>query len=248
VQAVALAYEPVSVGSALQSATAPGNRTHCRSQAAPARACRRRYSTRAPASRALAEAGAEASLGAPPDEIHYFQHPIRRQFRFATERQSDSSRVLAERSAGCKHERSRCGGNAVVVIPASGSDDQRQRRPRLPDLRGAGVPQLAGIRADLEAVGLPVADESGCTEAVTAVGVKRQCGRAPQAAAREPARRRHVAPSLPMQISDCAHLRAGLGFGESCASGTTAFAMQTPLEWTTTLATCGSPCCFRLSR
>ena len=58
------------------------------------------------------------------DEIHYFQEPIRRQFRFATERQSDSSRVLAEGSAGCKHERSRSGGDAVVVIPASGSDDR----------------------------------------------------------------------------------------------------------------------------
>jgi hypothetical protein len=57
------------------------------------------------------------------DEIHYFQEPIRRQFRFATERQSNSSRVLAEGSPGRKHERSRSGGNAVVVIPASGSDD-----------------------------------------------------------------------------------------------------------------------------
>ena len=55
------------------------------------------------------------------DEIHYFQEPMRRQFRFATERQSDSSRVLAEGSPGCKHERSRSGGNAVVVIPAGGS-------------------------------------------------------------------------------------------------------------------------------
>ena len=59
----------------------------------------------------------------PKDEIHYFQEPIRRQFRFATERQLDSSSVLAERSPGCKHERSRSGGNAVVVIPASGSDE-----------------------------------------------------------------------------------------------------------------------------
>jgi hypothetical protein len=32
------------------------------------------------------------------DEIHNSQQPMRRQFRFASERQSDSSRVLGERS------------------------------------------------------------------------------------------------------------------------------------------------------
>jgi hypothetical protein len=57
------------------------------------------------------------------DEIHYFQKPIYRQFPFATERQSDSSRALCRRSPGCKHQRCRSGGNAVVVIPASGSDE-----------------------------------------------------------------------------------------------------------------------------
>jgi hypothetical protein len=48
--------------------------------------------------------------------------PMRPHFRFASEQQSDSSHVLAERSPECKHERCRFGNNAVVVIPASGSD------------------------------------------------------------------------------------------------------------------------------
>ena len=69
--------------------------------------------------------GTTAPVSSPADEIHYFQKPMRRQFRFATERQSDSSRVLAEGSPVCKHERCRSGGNAVVVIPASGSDEAR---------------------------------------------------------------------------------------------------------------------------
>ena len=64
------------------------------------------------------------SRAAGSDEIHHSEQPTRRQFRFASERQSDSSRVLAERSAGCKHERRRFGSNAVAAIRASGSDDE----------------------------------------------------------------------------------------------------------------------------
>ena len=97
-------------------------------------------------------AGFELSPTAPLDEIHYFQEPIRRQFRFATERQSDSSRVLAEGSAGYKHERSRSAGNAVVVIPAQG-----QRRGADAGLAAGGL-LTAALRtglANLSASGSP---------------------------------------------------------------------------------------------
>ena len=69
---------------------------------------------------------ADGRVASGVDEIHYFQKPIYRQFPFATERQSDSSRALAEGSPECKHQGCRSGGNAVVVIPASGSDDERR--------------------------------------------------------------------------------------------------------------------------
>ena len=45
------------------------------------------------------------------------------QFRFASEGQSRSSRLLAERSPVCKHRLCRFGGNAVVMSRAAGSDD-----------------------------------------------------------------------------------------------------------------------------
>ena len=82
-------------------------------------------------------------------------------FRFATERQSDSSRVLAEGSPGCKHERCRSGGNAVVVIPASGSDDSRKRSivirdtTRLPDPRKATMLRLGSNRGAEHRLGVP---------------------------------------------------------------------------------------------
>ena len=47
------------------------------------------------------------------------------QFRFASEGQSRSSRLLAERSPVCKHMLCRFGGNAVVMSRAAGSDDLR---------------------------------------------------------------------------------------------------------------------------
>ena len=45
-------------------------------------------------------------------------------------------------------------------------------------------------------------------------GVKRQCALAPKAAVREPAHRSHVAPTLPMQIGDCARHCASPAFGD----------------------------------
>jgi hypothetical protein len=103
--------------------------TLCGDAAILAAAAPRRLTT-APSLAAQARSG---HLAAGPDEIHYFQKPMRRQFRFASERQSDSNRVLAERSPGCKQERCRSGSNAVVVIPASGSDDDHASRRRARD-------------------------------------------------------------------------------------------------------------------
>ena len=48
---------------------------------------------------------------------------MRQQFRFASEGQSRSSRLLAERSQVCKHRLCRFGSNAVVMSRAAGSDD-----------------------------------------------------------------------------------------------------------------------------
>ncbi len=59
------------------------------------------------------------------DEIQYSEQPMRRQFRFASERQSGSSRLVAKRSPGCKHELCRFASNAVVMTLASGSDETR---------------------------------------------------------------------------------------------------------------------------
>jgi hypothetical protein len=72
---------------------------------------------------------------------------MRRQFRFATERQSESSRLLAERSPGCKHERCRSGSNAVVVNLASGSDEREQprRRPAVAGARHLGFVHLSSL-------------------------------------------------------------------------------------------------------
>ncbi len=122
-------------GRADRPALHPWRRGHL-GAGAPSLAPRGKRGRRARAGRGACKIAANDLAGAevrdsrelPPgtDEIHYFQEPIRRQFRFATERQSDSSRVLAEGSPGCKHERSRSGGNAVVVIPASGSDETQK--------------------------------------------------------------------------------------------------------------------------
>ena len=46
------------------------------------------------------------------------------QFRFASEGQLRSSRLLAECSPVCKHRLCRFGSNAVVMSRAAGSDDQ----------------------------------------------------------------------------------------------------------------------------
>ena len=46
------------------------------------------------------------------------------QFRFASEGQSRSSRLLAERSPVCKHTLCRFAGNAVVMSCASALDDE----------------------------------------------------------------------------------------------------------------------------
>ena len=81
--------------------------------------CDRRYAMPAKPGRAGARRAAFVASGM--DEIHHSEQPTRRQFCFASERQSDSSRVLAERSAGCKHERRRFGSIAVAAIRAGGS-------------------------------------------------------------------------------------------------------------------------------
>jgi len=100
---------------------------------------------------ALALTSAVTDLATPQDEIHYVQKPMRRQFRVPTERQSDSSRVLAEGSPGCKHERCRSGSNAVTVIAASGSDDLGKRGG---GLRGAGRSVLQVVRCDYADIGI----------------------------------------------------------------------------------------------
>ena len=73
---------------------------------------------------AQADRGADDVLAT--DEIHYSGQPMRRQFRSASERQSGSSGLLAERSPGCKRERCRFASNAVVMSVASGSDEDRR--------------------------------------------------------------------------------------------------------------------------
>lgn len=49
---------------------------------------------------------------------------MRQKFRFASEGQSRSSGLFAERSPVCKHELSRFASNAVTTALASGSDDK----------------------------------------------------------------------------------------------------------------------------
>jgi len=56
------------------------------------------------------------------DEIHYSDQRMRQQFPFASERQSRSSRPLAERSPVRKHELCRFDSKAVVMSLAAGSD------------------------------------------------------------------------------------------------------------------------------
>jgi hypothetical protein len=60
------------------------------------------------------------------DEFHYSERPMCQQFRFASEGQSRSSRLLAERSPVCKHRLCRFGSNAVVMSRAAGSDEKEQ--------------------------------------------------------------------------------------------------------------------------
>jgi hypothetical protein len=60
------------------------------------------------------------------DECHYSERPMCQQFRFASEGQSRSSRLLAERSPVCKHRLCLFGSNAVVMSRAAGSDDFHQ--------------------------------------------------------------------------------------------------------------------------
>jgi hypothetical protein len=57
------------------------------------------------------------------DTFHYSEWPMRQQFRFASEGQSRSSRLLAERSPVRKHRLCRFGSNAVVMSRAAGSDE-----------------------------------------------------------------------------------------------------------------------------
>ena len=52
------------------------------------------------------------------------------QFHFASQGQSRSSRLLAERSPVCKHRLCRFGNNAVVMSRAAGSDETEQRLSR----------------------------------------------------------------------------------------------------------------------
>jgi hypothetical protein len=76
------------------------------------------------------------------DEIHYSEQPMRQQFRFGSERQSRSSRLVAERSPVCKHELCRFASKAVVMGFAAGSDERGQlrigrgKRPPLPARAG----------------------------------------------------------------------------------------------------------------
>ena len=55
--------------------------------------------------------------------IDYSEQPMRRQFRFASEGQSRSSRLLAELSPVCKHELCRSASNVTVMSLAAGSDE-----------------------------------------------------------------------------------------------------------------------------
>ena len=72
----------------------------------------------------------------------------------------------------------------------------------------------------------------GCLDETAALGVKRQCALAPKAAAREPARRSHVAPTLRMQIGDGARDCASPASGEKRVPGpdprATAFIVRLP--------------------
>jgi hypothetical protein len=60
------------------------------------------------------------------NEFHYSERPMCQQFRFASEGQSRSSRLLAERSPVCKHRLCRFGSNAVVIGRAAGSDESEK--------------------------------------------------------------------------------------------------------------------------
>ena len=60
------------------------------------------------------------------NELHYSERPMCQQFRFASEGQSRSSRLLAERSPVCKHRLCRFGSNAVVISRSAGSDEREQ--------------------------------------------------------------------------------------------------------------------------
>jgi hypothetical protein len=56
------------------------------------------------------------------NEFHYSERPMCQQFRFASEGQSRSSLLLAERLPVCKHRLCRFGSNAGVMSRAAGSD------------------------------------------------------------------------------------------------------------------------------
>jgi hypothetical protein len=64
------------------------------------------------------------------DEFHYSEQLMRQQFRFASEGQSRSSRLLAERWPECKHRLCRFASNAVVMSRAAASDETEQRLSR----------------------------------------------------------------------------------------------------------------------
>ena len=76
-------------------------------------------------------------LELPPgtDEFHYSERPMCQQFRFASEGQSRSSRLLAERSPVCKHTLCRFGSNAVVMSRAAGSDEKERCHRAAPHYR-----------------------------------------------------------------------------------------------------------------
>jgi hypothetical protein len=63
------------------------------------------------------------------DEFHYSERLMRQQFRFGSEGQSRSSRLLAERWPECKHRLCRFASNAIVMSRAAGSDELEERPP-----------------------------------------------------------------------------------------------------------------------
>ncbi|MFZ0383281.1 MAG: hypothetical protein WAL38_36015, partial [Solirubrobacteraceae bacterium] len=81
----------------------------------PQRRCRQQA-----ARRVEAEVVADLGQVCGSDEFRDSERPMCQQFRFASEGQSRSSRLLAERSPECKHRLCRFGGNAVVMSRAAG--------------------------------------------------------------------------------------------------------------------------------